>query len=251
MSAPQTSHLADDANVDCPTSITFADAQAHERDLLARVAAGEPGPLFSVWRTSQALIVPRGFPSRENYAAAAAEAEASGFPVFERDTGGDLTPQSPGVVNFSLAFRANGTSPNIKQAYERLIAPVIAFLKQDFGVEGYPSAIPGAFCDGAFNIAVAGRKLAGTAQRWKLSGAGGDRIVAALGHVALMCDCDLAPAVDIMNAFYRTCVIDRTIILDRHIQLRDLTAPANAAPDRVALSLANFMDRWLCNPQIG
>ena len=67
--------------------------------------------------------------------------------MFERDTGGDLTPQDPGIVNLSLAFRMDGEGAAIKDAYMRLTAPVLAYLRDRHGIEAHLSAIPGAFCE--------------------------------------------------------------------------------------------------------
>ena len=53
------------------------------------------------------------------FRARAEAVEALGLPVFERDTGGDLTPQEPGIVNLSLAFRMDGEGASIKEAYLR------------------------------------------------------------------------------------------------------------------------------------
>ena len=169
-------------------AISFGEAQQRERALLARVGEGGADAAGAlVWRTPRAIIVPRGLPGREYFARAAAAVEALDWPVFERDTGGDLTPQDLGIVNLSLAFRMDGEGAAIKDAYLRLTAPVLGYLRDRHGIEGRLAAIPGAFCDGAYNVAIGDKKIAGTAQRWKLlGGEGSARRVAVLAHVALM-----------------------------------------------------------------
>ncbi|MEQ1718827.1 MAG: hypothetical protein ABL907_23040 [Hyphomicrobium sp.] len=225
-----------------PGVLTFAAAQACERALLDGMRDERGGTCRAlVWRTDKAIIVPRGLPSRDYFAAASAAVEALGYPVHERDTGGDLTPQDPGVVNISLAFRLDGSDAAIKDAYQRLTDPVIAFLSQAYGIEARVASIPGAFCDGAFNIAVGAKKLAGTAQKWKLlGGEGSARRVAVLGHVALMVSNDLPPAIDALNAFYAASGSDRRIIQGRHVTLDEHLGRAVSA-DSAARALSAFL----------
>lgn len=238
-----------------PLTLPYPEALETERQLLREIATGDGAPRFAVWRTPQALIVPRGMPGRANFEVAAAGAEMSGWPVYERDTGGDLTPQTPGIVNLSLVFRMEDTRPSIEAAYRRLTAPVIAFLKNEFGIAATTQAVPGAFCDGAYNIAVGGKKLAGTAQRWRLLSAkdgpsapagGAAQILASptsavLAHVALMCTIELGGAIAMLNAFYRNLGLERHVALDRHVTLAELVGPGAAGPEAVARALEKFL----------
>ena len=210
--------------------VSFEEAQKRERVLLEGASALSPGiAQVLVWRTETSIVVPRGMPARDGFADAVAAMTARGFPVYERDTGGDLTPQSLGMVNLSMVFRLDGASPNIKGAYLRLVQPVIDFLHFRYGIAADVSAVPGAFCDGAYNIAYQGKKLAGTAQRWRLiGGEGPSRQAAVLGHVALMADVDLIPAIDALNEFYTVAGMDRHIELDKHITLAELCGHSSA-----------------------
>ena len=132
----------------------------------------------------------------------------------------------------------DGEGAAIKDAYLRLTAPVVEFLKAAYGIEARVASIPGAFCDGAYNIAIGDRKLAGTAQRWKLlGGEGKERRVAVLAHVALMVANPLDPAIDALNVFYEASGADRRIIRDRHITLNEhLGKPQDAAEVTRALT---------------
>jgi lipoate-protein ligase A len=74
-------------------------------------------------------------------------------------------PQGPGVSNIVLAFNAPRKF-TIEDAY-RLLVDVIV---RGFGALGQnlrPGETPGSFCDGAWNLSLAGRKLVGTAQHWR------------------------------------------------------------------------------------
>lgn len=223
--------------------IAFAEALVLERQLLDSVKDAPANTCTAlIWRTPKAIIVPRGLPSRDYYAKAAAAAGALGFALHERDTGGDLTPQSEGVVNLTLAYRLNGKQASIADAYVRLTDPVLAFLKFAYGINARTASIPGAFCDGAYNVAISDRKLAGTAQKWKLLGGEGDsRRVSVLGHIAIMATNELRPALDALNAFYGASGSDRRVIPERHVTLANVLGPSRADAAWVARDLADFM----------
>ena len=251
--------------------ISFKTAQALERQMLSRTktaASGAPacepacepaspettgaaldGRLLDrhgivLWRTPQALIVPSGMPKIEGFAAAARASDNSGWPVYERDTGGDLTPQFDGILNLSMTFCVGEGERNIAAAYGRLIAPVLAFLREDMGIEGYASSVRGAFCDGAHNIVVDGRKLAGTAQRWRLmpERAGEANVTRVLGHIAIVCGGNLGGALDAVNAFYSSCGIDRRVVREAHITLQEAAGGKPAPAEAIARRLADFID---------
>lgn len=227
--------------------VAFNDALDLERTLLDQIRNAEPGQSRAlVWHTPRAIIVPRGLPTREYFDRARAAVEALGYPVYERDTGGDLTPQEPGMVNLSMCFTLTGDQASIANAYRRLTQPVLAFLEADFGIHGYVASIPGAFCDGAYNIAVDNLKLGGTAQRWKLlGGVGPTRRVAVLSHVALMAANQLDGPIDALNAFYAASGEQRRIDRSRHITLRDLLGPQRSDAVKVAQALSDYLNRTL------
>lgn len=226
-----------------PLFLTFAEALACERRLLAELAQSrESHAKFLVWRTPTALIVPRGMPARANFDAAARDAAQRGWPVHERDTGGDLTPQAPGVINVSLAFKDESAKPSIAKAYLRLLQPVIAFLKEGMGFDAASASVEGSFCDGAYNLVYDGRKLGGTAQRWKMVQGPGEAPVAhVLSHIAIMADMPLDSAVETMNAFYRLSGIEKEIRLERHVSLASIVGAQQAEPAKVADQLAAYL----------
>ena len=226
--------------------LSFETALQRERELLAGLGAGEHAPLFLVWRTPKALIMPRGMGAKPGVQDAATEMARQGWPVHERDTGGDLSPQSPGIVNLSLAFRDESASPSIGCAYVRLLESVNRFLTTEFDIEATATAVPGSFCDGAYNVVVDGRKLGGTAQRWRMvrkaDGAGGADVLA---HVALLCSLDLVEAVCAINTFYALCGIEKRVEAERHVTLAELAGSERARPDAVAAKLGAFLASWM------
>lgn len=232
--------------------VSFTAARDTERRMLAEAAASNtftarPASFdtFALWQTPTALVVPSGMPRIKGFERAAGMLSETGWPVFERDTGGDLTPQFDGILNFSTTFTLMGDERNIAASYGRLIAPVLGFLREDLGVDAYASSVEGAFCDGAHNIVVDGRKLAGTAQRWRLSPGKGDKPgpTHVLGHIAIVCGGDLDGALDAVNRFYDACAISRRVVRDAHITLQQAASEADVTPKYLAERLAAFITR--------
>ena len=160
---------------DQPLALTVEQGLHAEQDLLAAVCRGERefGVLF--WRpTDHALVMPRRMSRLENFEAACAELAIAGWPVLLRETGGEPVPQSHATVNVALVYvapRSEGDHGRIENAYERLCLPLCEVLREWGGVASV-GEIDGAFCDGRYNVNLNGRKLVGTAQRWR-QGLGG------------------------------------------------------------------------------
>lgn len=202
------------------------DALDHELRSLDRVAAGEVPFSCSIWSTERCLIAPCSLSRNPNFEPARASLAAKGWPVFLRGTGGDVAPQAPGIVNISIVFTiASGRSKPIQDAYRILCTPILSRLDA-LGIPAYIAAVPGSFCDGAYNIAVGGKKLAGTAQRWRLMkrSNGPSKSHAILAHASLLCQVDLAEVTGAVNEFYRSCKIERRVRRDSHVALSDLCA---------------------------
>lgn len=110
------------------------------------------------------------------------------WPVRFRATGGTPVPQSPAVINLALAVRCRvgSSAAHLEWGYHRLGDPWCDWLG-GLGV-GDPDLgpAPGAYCDGRFNVRIGGRKLVGTAQRWRRVRGGRD--MALLVHGAMQVD---------------------------------------------------------------
>lgn len=225
--------------------LPFSEAQALERHLFQAVAARGFGCDWRVWRTHQALIVPSLTTHAPGFRIASEEMTVRGWPVFVRDTGGDVTPQSPGIVNATAAFVVPRTPDlGIRETYERFCAPLLAFLGT-MGIDAYLSKVSRSFCDGAFNIVVGGKKLAGTAQRWRLTTLRDGRPgVAVLAHAAILVDARIAPSMAATNEFYRLCGDGREVDPAQHVSLLALlpNAPSDAEPFSAQLSA--FLAQW-------
>ena len=79
------------------------------------------------------------------------------------------------------------------------------------------------FCDGRFNVAVEGRKLAGTAQRWRAcSSRDGDWAI--LAHAIVLVDAAIEDGVAAVNRFYEYCEIEDRITPESHVNFSELYA---------------------------
>ncbi len=190
--------------------------------LLDRVAAGaiRSGAVF--WRSRRAIVAPRSAALRGGFAQAAEAMARRGWPVVLRSTGGDVVPQAPGLLSIALSFRAE-PSPDfgVNAAYRLLCGPLIAALAR-LGVDACCGKVPGALCDGDFNLMVDGRKLAGTAQRWRRLGGANRGDVAILAEAVILVDADLATLVGAANEFHHHCGSRRRIAAERHVTVAQL-----------------------------
>lgn len=153
-----------------------------EAELFGLVARGRVGPLTWLWRSSACIVVPRREAAEPNFALACGACRERGWPVVIRDTGGTAFPVGPGTAQVST-FRVLDTDEcePIERGYRRLCDPIIGALR-DLGVVATLGAVPGSLCDGAHNVRVSGRKIAGTAQRRRRLPAGRSAVLA---HAAI------------------------------------------------------------------
>ncbi|CAD0187202.1 hypothetical protein RUESEDTHA_04114 [Ruegeria sp. THAF57] len=169
-----------------------SEGLAFEADLMAA-----HGPAAGVWQAAHpALVCPEAYRAKPGFAAAVAASDRCGWPVHTRPTGGGAVPQGPGVLNLALAFTvARGFT--IADGY-RLIAGII---RQGAGPAGRhltAGPTPHSFCDGDWNLSLDGRKVVGTAQRWRPLGSGRTRVLA---HALILTGGDLRPGAEAVSAF--------------------------------------------------
>ena len=210
-----------------PTSLIVEAGLLAEQDLLASVCSGESefGLLF--WQPSdKALVMPRRLSRLPGFEAACDASAAAGWPVLLRETGGEPVPQSASTINIALVYAPparEGDLNRIEAAYRRLCDPICQLLDELGGVSSL-GEVDGAFCDGRFNVNLDGRKMVGTAQRWRQS-KGGTRPVG-LVHGALLLDNERESMVAAVNRFNEACGLDQRVRAESHIALHEkFTAP--------------------------
>ncbi|MFA0920567.1 hypothetical protein ALP73_03877 [Pseudomonas coronafaciens pv. garcae] len=193
-----------------------------EQELLASVCAGEAGHGLLLWRpTDQALVIPRRMSRLPGFIEASETMTDNGWPVLLRETGGEPVPQSCATVNIALVYAqpaADSDRDRIETAYLRLCQPILDLLLA-LGGQASLGEVAGAFCDGRFNVNLDGRKMVGTAQRWRQS-QGGTRPVV-LAHGALLLDDQRAQMVAAVNRFNELCELDQRVRAESHIALHE------------------------------
>ncbi|MCQ3028622.1 lipoate--protein ligase family protein [Pseudomonas tremae] len=212
-----------------------------EQELLASVCAGEADHGLLLWRpTDQALAMPRRMSRLPGFIEASDTLADNGWPVLLRETGGEPVPQSCATVNIALVYAqpaADSDRDRIETAYLRLCQPILDLLLA-LGGQASLGEVAGAFCDGRFNVNLDGRKMVGTAQRWRQS-QGGTRPVV-LAHGALLLDDQRAQMVAAVNRFNELCELDQRVRAESHIALHE------AFPDAQVLEhLAQRYQRML------
>lgn len=191
-----------------------------EQDLLASVCAGDADHGLLFWRPNdQALVMPRRMSRLPGFTEASETLADSGWPVLLRETGGEPVPQSSATVNIALVYAQPGTDADrdrIENAYRRLCQPILDLLTE-LGGQASLGEVDGAFCDGRFNVNLDGRKMVGTAQRWRQS-QGGTRPVV-LAHGALLLDNERQQMVAAVNRFNELCELEARVRAQSHIAL--------------------------------
>lgn len=192
---------------ECVDHLPAGAALAHETVLLGAVSADPTLRYLWYWDSPKALVTPKKLAAKPQFKAAAAASKTRGWPVEVRSTGGDVTPQGPGVVNVTHVYAAPPARTfDLDREYGRLCAPIETALG-DGASRGW---MPGAFCDGAHNVQFQGKKFAGTAMRFRPCRGDKSRY-AVLAHALLLMDPPEAGAIDAINLFLTDLGEDREI----------------------------------------
>lgn len=203
--------------------LPYHEALERERDMVAEVV-DHRDIKWMIWQTHHGIVVPRSHAHYDNFDQAMTSSKARGWPVFLRDTGGGAVVQGPDVINLSMSFISGPTvDDRIGSAYRLLCEPLMAMLRSR-GIEGAYRAVSGSMCDGAYNVVVADRKLAGTAQRWKGLGRHRPEQYSVLAHFAMFLDLDLSAAAEAINALYLEMGVASGVHARTHINWLEIDA---------------------------
>ena len=205
-----------------------------ELDLLASVCAAEADFGLLLWRPrDRALVMPRRMSRLPGFAEASETLADSGWPILLRETGGEPVPQSSATVNIALVYAQPKSDPDrdrIEIAYRRLCQPILDVLGELGGAASL-GEVEGAFCDGRYNVNLDGRKMVGTAQRWRQSQGGLRPVV--LAHGALLVEDERREMVAAVNRFNEICEIEQRVKADSHIALSE-AFPVDGVLERLA-----------------
>jgi lipoate-protein ligase A len=141
-----------------------SDAQSavmRDEALLDELGAGaRNASLLRLWSGPAALVAPRPFARKPGFAAAVAE---SPIPVALRASGGTVVLHGPAFINIThILTRPKGSDLNVDILYAAFGEVLFGALAQ-LGVAAGFQRVSRAYCNGRHDVAVAGRKLAGTA----------------------------------------------------------------------------------------
>ena len=221
------------------------DAIAREHEMLEFVSSGEEQFMCTFWESSRCLVVPSSAARSANFEGACNYSAGAGWPVIVRATGGDVVPQGAGVLNVSIAFNPSCDARlRIGDVYCLLCEPIVAELHA-VGCDASIGGVDGSFCDGKYNVAVDGQKVAGTAQRWRAISRNKDDLesFSVLAHAMLLVECDIASGVDAVNAFNQACGIEARVRAGAHANIRDVAIRLNRGQETNAF-VARLRSRY-------
>ncbi|MBR9876213.1 MAG: lipoate--protein ligase [Vibrionaceae bacterium] len=179
-----------------------SDVFDKEDELIAQVQSNQLSQVLLLWQVkSPTLVLPAGrkWPISEELQSALTE---SGWKLFSRKTGGAPVPQVPGIINLSHIYHWPDSEPyDIKKAYLNLCAILTVFFEQ-LGVKVDVHATPYSYCDGEYNLNIAGQKVVGTAQRVLLKKGGGKVI---LSQACILIDANVDTIVEPVRLCNQLC----------------------------------------------
>jgi hypothetical protein len=137
---------------------------ARQRELADRLTSPSSAPLLLVWRSRPALLISRTETRLLHFEEAVTDMRAAGWPVVLRKSGGGACPVGPGTVQVSMIDPVlPQTTINGRYA---VLAELLQATLRRYRVLAEIGLVAGACCPGAYDLAVAGRKIAGISQHW-------------------------------------------------------------------------------------
>lgn len=198
-------------------TLDTGEALEWETRLFEEVARRPEKSFLKLWQGTQALVAPKKLAAKPGFSDVAANLTAEGWPVHIRATGGDATPQGPGIVNVTHVYTWQSDGPfDIPAAYHRLCGPIETAL----GTGAAHGWQPGAFCDGAYNVQWNGLKFAGTALRFRPCREDKSRHTV-LAHALMLFEPPPPAAIAAINRFLSALEEPRVIAEDAHTGLPD------------------------------
>ena len=200
----------------------------NERALLAAIPAAEQG-IALIHEGGDGIVVPRSYPQgKPSFQTACHALAAEGLQVHVRLSGGGVVPQGAGVVNLHLSYIVNTPNPLlVAEAHYQALCGLLAKLFEHFGIRTNTQTVQGSFCDGRYNLAAAGRKIAGTAQHWQRDQSAANRY-RVLSHAVILA-ADPAMLTERANRFEQALGSATRYRADKTTSLLELAGAGGAA----------------------
>jgi lipoate-protein ligase A len=134
---------------------------AHQQALADQLTSELSAPWLLVWRSERALLVSRTETRLPHFEDAVADLRNIGWPVVLRKSGGRACPVGPGTVQVSMIDPILSLTINGRYA---VLAELLQAALRRYRVLAQTGFVAGAYCPGTYDLAVAGRKIAGMSQ---------------------------------------------------------------------------------------
>jgi lipoate-protein ligase A len=149
----------------CIPVVSPVEAELTRQQALAdQLTSASVAPSLLVWRSEPALLVSRTETRLPRFEDAVAHMKAGGWPVVLRKSGGGACPVGLGTVQVSMIDPILPLT-TINGRYAVLAELLQATLRR-YRVFAHIGLVAGAYCPGTYDLAAAGRKIAGMSQRW-------------------------------------------------------------------------------------
>jgi hypothetical protein len=137
---------------------------ARQQALADQLTSAPAAPSLLVWRSQPALLVSRTETRLPHFDDTVADMSAAGWPVVLRKSGGGACPVGLGTVQVSMIDPVLPLT-TINGRYAVLAELLQATLRR-YRVFARTGPVAAAYCPGTYDLAVAGRKIAGMSQHW-------------------------------------------------------------------------------------
>lgn len=105
------------------------DAISRDMEILEHfLADGNHEPALRLWGNHQCLVTTTTMSRKQGFAEACLQAEAWGWPVYVRASGGSTIVHRPGILNISLFQSGEGLPPGLDTAYQSLTDILVSAL---------------------------------------------------------------------------------------------------------------------------
>jgi octanoyl-[GcvH]:protein N-octanoyltransferase len=186
--------------------------------------SGRVGEL-RIWSNSQCVVASRAQTGLPEFEAARTLSERAGWPVATRRSGGSAVVHRPGILNVSVRRLLPPDSLRcVPQGYEAFLAYLICAFKL-LGIECDAGEVPGAYCNGRFNLRIGGCKLAGTAAHFAIR----DGARVCLFHAAILVSGSVPGDIAAIERFEHALGAQQRYEPEAHVTLSQLHSLSHAA----------------------